>query len=169
MNNEDEYQGAGSFKLVTKLLKLFSPDRLREEIEGDLAQKFEYDRKRFGERRAKNRLLWNTIRFIRPGIILRNKINTRLNTVDMIQNYFKIAFRNSMKQKSYTLLNVAGLSLGIAASLLIFQYVKYERSFDKFHNKSDDIYRIQYNWWQNGKLNFESAVSVPAVGRAFKR
>ena len=86
----------------------------------------------------------------------------------MIRNYIKIAFRNFSKQKSYTLLNVIGLSAGMAASLLIMQYVKYERSFDSFHSRAQDIYRIQYNGWQNGKLNFESAVAVPAVGPALK-
>ncbi len=86
----------------------------------------------------------------------------------MIRNYVKITFRNFIRQKSYTLLNVIGLSIGMAASLLIIQYVKYERSFDTFHSRAKDIYRIQYNGWQNGQLNFESAVAVPMVGPALK-
>ncbi len=86
----------------------------------------------------------------------------------MLRNNIKIAFRNFARQRSYTLLNIIGLSLGMAASLLIIQYVKYERSFDTFHSRAKDIYRIQYNGWQNGKLNFESAVAVPAVGPALK-
>ena len=86
----------------------------------------------------------------------------------MIRNYFKIAFRNFSKQKGYTLLNIVGLSLGMAASLLILQYVKYERSFDTFHSRAQDIYRIQYNGWQNGKLNYESAVAVPAASAGLK-
>lgn len=86
----------------------------------------------------------------------------------MLRNNIKIAFRNFARQKSYTLLNIIGLSLGMAASLLIIQYVKYEQSFDTFHSRAKDIYRIQYNGWQNGKLNFESAVAVPAVGPALK-
>lgn len=86
----------------------------------------------------------------------------------MFASYIKTAFRNFAKQKAYTFLNIFGLSLGIAASILIFQYVKYERSFDKFHSKATDIYRIQYNGWQNGKLNFESALAVPAAPRALK-
>ncbi len=88
--------------------------------------------------------------------------------LQMLTNYIKTAFRNFSKQKSFTFLNISGLSLGIAASILIFQYVKYEKSFDRFHSKANDIYRIQYNGWQNGKLNFESAVAVPAAARALK-
>jgi putative ABC transport system permease protein len=86
----------------------------------------------------------------------------------MIKNYFKSAFRNFFKHKSFTFLNLIGLTLGIVASLLILQYVKYERSFDTFHAKAKDIYRIQYNGWQGGKLRFECAAAVPAVGPALK-
>ena len=86
----------------------------------------------------------------------------------MIKNYFTSAIRNFLKHKSFTFLNVIGLSLGLAASLLILQFVKYERSYDSFHSKAGDIYRIQYNGFQNGKLNFECAAAVPAVGPALK-
>jgi putative ABC transport system permease protein len=79
-----------------------------------------------------------------------------------------MAFRNFRREKAYTTLNVFGLALGMAASLLIIQYVKYERSFDSMHSRAEDIYRIQYNGWQNGVLNFESAVSVPAAAAALK-
>jgi putative ABC transport system permease protein len=86
----------------------------------------------------------------------------------MIRNYLKSALRNFLRHKSFTALNIIGLSLGIAASLLILQYVKYERSFDTFHSKANDIYRIQYNGYQSGKLRFECAAAVPAVGPAIK-
>jgi putative ABC transport system permease protein len=86
----------------------------------------------------------------------------------MIRNYLLSAFRSFSKHKSFTVLNVTGLSLGMIASLLILQYVKYERSFDTFHTKAEDIYRVQFNAWQNGKLRFECAAAVPAVGPALK-
>ncbi|GHN03253.1 ABC transporter permease [Cytophagales bacterium WSM2-2] len=86
----------------------------------------------------------------------------------MIINYLKTALRNFQKHKSFTFLNVLGLALGTAASLLILQYVKYERSFDTFNTKAQDIYRIQYNSYSNGKQNFECAAAVPAVGPALK-
>ncbi len=86
----------------------------------------------------------------------------------MIKNYFTIAVRSFLKHKSFTILNVIGLSLGMIASLLILQYVKYEQSYDTFHAKATEIYRIQYNQWQSGKLRFECAAAVPAVGPALK-
>lgn len=86
----------------------------------------------------------------------------------MIKNYLLTAFRSFFKNRSFTILNVLGLTIGIVASLLILQYVKYERSYDSFHSRAKDIYRIQYNQWQNGKLRFECAAAVPAVGPALK-
>lgn len=86
----------------------------------------------------------------------------------MIKNYLRTAIRSFFKNRSFTLLNVLGLTTGTVASLLILQYVKYERSYDTFHSHASDIYRIQYNQWQNGKLRFECAAAVPAVGPALK-
>jgi putative ABC transport system permease protein len=86
----------------------------------------------------------------------------------MFRNYLVTAFRNFLRHRSFTLLNVTGLTLGMIASVLILQYVKYERSYDAFHRQANDIYRVQYNQWQNGKLRFECAAAVPAVGPALK-
>ncbi len=86
----------------------------------------------------------------------------------MLFSYFRTAFRNFFKHKGYTFLNITGLTLGMVASLFIWQYVKYERSYDSFHSKAMDIYRVQYNQYQQSKLRFECAAAVPAVGPALK-
>lgn len=60
----------------------------------------------------------------------------------MIKNYFKIAWRSLLKNKGYNLINVAGLSLGIAAAILIFSYLSFEYSYDNFHNEPEKVFRI---------------------------
>ncbi|MCK5442298.1 MAG: ABC transporter permease [Maribacter sp.] len=60
----------------------------------------------------------------------------------MIRHYLKAAFRNLLGNKFYTTINIAGLSIGIAVSIMILSFVWFERSFDRFHSKSDQIYRI---------------------------
>lgn len=60
----------------------------------------------------------------------------------MLYNYLKIAVRNLRKYKGYMLINIVGLAVGIAVCLLIFQYVSHELSYDRYHEKSDRIYRI---------------------------
>lgn len=84
----------------------------------------------------------------------------------MIKNLLKSAYRNFIKHKTFTILNILGLSIGLAACILIFQYVKYENSYDTFHSNADNIYRVQYNMIQNGKKTVECAAAVPAVGPA---
>lgn len=60
----------------------------------------------------------------------------------MIRNYIILACRNLLRHKSYSLLNIAGLMIGIVCSLVIFLLIRYEYSFDTFHSKKDNIYRV---------------------------
>ena len=53
----------------------------------------------------------------------------------MLKNYFITAFRALLRNRSYSILNITGLVVGIAASFLIFLVIQYEQSFDKFHTK----------------------------------
>ncbi|NGP77670.1 FtsX-like permease family protein [Balneolaceae bacterium YR4-1] len=61
----------------------------------------------------------------------------------MVRNYLKIAFRNLVKRKAYTFINIFGLAIGLACCLLISMYVLNELSYDRFHEKADQIYRIK--------------------------
>lgn len=60
----------------------------------------------------------------------------------MIKSYFKIAWRNLIRHKSFSVLNITGLALGLASSILILSWVRHERGFDQFHNSYLQIYRI---------------------------
>ncbi len=60
----------------------------------------------------------------------------------MIRNLIKISFRNILKDKSYSIINILGLTLGISCSLFLIFYVMDELSFDKFHEKGEDLYRV---------------------------
>jgi len=87
----------------------------------------------------------------------------------MIKNYFKLAFRNLSKRRGYSLLNIAGLAIGIACSILIFQYVAFERSFDSFAKDPDRIVRLRLDSYQQGKLSWKSATVYPAFGPTMKK
>lgn len=76
--------------------------------------------------------------------------NAILSGKIMIKNYFKVAVRNLVKHKGYALINILGLAVGIAASVLIFLYVANEMSYDKFHEKADRTYRIKADWSNKG-------------------
>jgi putative ABC transport system permease protein len=86
----------------------------------------------------------------------------------MIKNYFKIAWRNIVRQKGYSAINIVGLAIGIAACLLILQYVSFELSYENFHTDKDRIYRVQLKRYDNGKLSTEWAGGAYAAGNNFK-
>jgi putative ABC transport system permease protein len=60
----------------------------------------------------------------------------------MIKNYFKIAIRNITRHKGFSVINIVGLAIGIACSILILVFVSHELSYDKFHTKANRTYRI---------------------------
>ncbi len=60
----------------------------------------------------------------------------------MIKNYFKIAWRNILRNKVFAIINIFGLALGLCACIVIYQIVSYEYSFDRFHNDNNRIYRV---------------------------
>jgi len=70
----------------------------------------------------------------------------------MIYNYIKIAIKNLLKNKGYSLINILGLSIGFAMVILIAAYVKYETSYDKHFSKSDDIYRVNSTLYSNDEI-----------------
>lgn len=73
-------------------------------------------------------------------------------SIGMFKNYFKIGFRNLIKEKLISIISIAGLGIGIAAAGLIMIYVHFENSYDKFFDNSDKIYRI-YTKLENPKDN----------------
>src|SRR5574339_897600 len=86
----------------------------------------------------------------------------------MIKNYFKIAWRNIIRQKGYSGINIVGLAIGIAACLLILQYVSFELSYENFHVNKERIYRVQQDRYDNGKLSTQCAAGAYAFGNSFK-
>jgi putative ABC transport system permease protein len=85
----------------------------------------------------------------------------------MLKNFFLITLRNTIRDKAYFILNVLGLSLGIAGSILILLYVQHELSYDKFHAKADRTYRLNGYAKLEGK-EMSMAVSAPPQARVFK-
>ncbi|MBI9063997.1 MAG: ABC transporter permease, partial [Marinilabiliaceae bacterium] len=72
----------------------------------------------------------------------------------MFKNYLIIAIRNQLKRKVFSLINIVGLGIGMAASLLILNYVTFETSYDDMHVKKDHIYRVTSKFYE-GKVETE--------------
>ncbi|UZD24789.1 ABC transporter permease [Algoriphagus halophytocola] len=84
----------------------------------------------------------------------------------MWKNYLLVAYRNLLKHKVFSAINLFGLALGMTASLIIIQYVCFEFSYDRFHENSDRIYRVQHDRYIDGELQYQKAQSFIPTGEA---
>lgn len=128
---------------MLKLLRLFCPPHLLEEIEGDLMQRYEKDVHAVGEKRANRKLAWNAIRYFRPGILLRRTLNIDIKPIDMLSNYFKVMHRHLMRHKLQSAINLLGLTVGIAFALFSGIYIAKELNVNSDLKDSDRIYLLE--------------------------
>ena len=71
----------------------------------------------------------------------------------MLKNYLTVAIRNLLRNKAYTVINVSGLALGLACSLLIFLWVKDELCIDSFHENNSHLYSVYERVIADGKID----------------
>jgi len=87
----------------------------------------------------------------------------RLKQIAMLKNYFKTAVRNLSRRKNYTIINIAGLAAGVAICLVLFMVIRYEMSFDNYHQKKDRIYRVltEYHHADSPDIFYGRGVPAP--------
>ncbi|MET4013039.1 putative ABC transport system permease protein [Mucilaginibacter sp. UYP25] len=84
-------------------------------------------------------------------------------TITMLKNYFKIAWRNIIRHKAHSIINISGLSVGIGACLLIFVILQFELSYNTFNSNFKDIYHLITKQTAEDGVNYNPGVSVPAI------
>jgi putative ABC transport system permease protein len=87
----------------------------------------------------------------------------------MLKNYLVTAYREIFKNKIFSIIHIFGLSMGIAAFVLILLYSLYELSYDKFYKNADEIYRVRQDRYDKGKLSTTWAAGCAAIGPALKK
>lgn len=142
-------------RLADRFLEWFCASHLLEEVQGDLHERFQRDVGLFGERLAKRQYYWSVLGFFRPFALKKKEDSDYSNPllhIDMIRNYFKIAWRNLLKERQFTLLNLTGLSTGLACTLLIYLWVQDERQIDKFNEKDEQLYQVMANHFHEDRI-----------------
>ncbi len=86
----------------------------------------------------------------------------------MFKNYLKIAYRNLLKNKLFTLINITGLVISMVVALLIFNYVSFEKSYDTMHANAGQIYRIESRFYEGDNLTDEWATASFGYASAMK-
>src|SRR5580765_8106792 len=70
----------------------------------------------------------------------------------MLKNYLKTAWRNLIRNKAFSVINISGLALGMACSLLIFLWIQDEQSVDRFHANGKQLYQVYERNYYDGKI-----------------
>jgi len=143
-------------RISYRLLCLFRSRSNHESMIGDYEEVFEYYCEQYGVTKARNWYRFQVLKSI-PSFIL----NSIYWSIVMYKNYFKVTFRNIAKNKVYSFINITGLSVGIACSIMILSWVQYELSYDKYHENSNRIYRVIMNYNTGGETS--SQVSTPSA------
>jgi len=164
-----------------RLLKRLIPEDLLEELLGDLHEQFAQHVTEVGEAKARRNYVLEVLKFCRPYFIKRRAEqhkpkNQPFNyypepyslSPDMIRNYVKIALRTLLKHRAYSVLNIAGLAVGLATTMLILLWVKDELSHNQFHANHNRIYQVVIQVpLPEGTSTYET-VAAPIAG-ALKR
>lgn len=123
-----------------RLLEWFCAPHLLEEVQGDLYERFLKNVKLFGEKTARQEYIKSVFGFIRRfGFKKKKELSPSLYIQIMISNYFKVAFRNLLKYKGYSFINIFGLAAGMAVTMLIGLWVYDEVSYDKHFKNYDRL------------------------------
>ena len=152
-----------------KILRWFVNAEFVEEIEGDLDELFHERLTVQSVFSAKLQYIRDVLHAIRPYQPKRKSTLVGHEIFNWI--FLRLALRNLAKRKGYSVINILGLTAGLASFFLIVEYVAFERSYDSFHESSDKIYRVAFNWGETDYKGDNSSIyasSVPAMGPALK-
>ncbi|MBO3697515.1 ABC transporter permease [Roseivirga sp. E12] len=129
-----------------QLLKFFVKKNYLEEIEGDMEEVFEDNLEIYSTKKARRLYNREVIKLLKPNLVRALGGNHQLNYFGMLQHNLLITLRGFWRHKTSFLINLIGLSTGLAAALLIFLWVQDERSIDTFHEKNDQLYWVMANF-----------------------
>ncbi|CAN5150413.1 ABC transporter permease [soil metagenome] len=149
-------------RLADRLLTLFCAPHLREEVLGDLHERYVLRVQAWGEARARRRYWREVLAYVRPSIMKRQASQYPTpTTTDMLRNYVKIAFRNLVRNKVSSLINIGGLAVGMAVAILIGLWIYDEVSFNRYHKNYDRIAQVMQHQTINGETFTGPAIPIP--------
>lgn len=133
-------------KWADRFFKWYCYAPLHESIYGDMQERYDEYLELYGVRKANRKYWLDVLRFMNRHTLKRSK-NSKVNTYNplaMLSNYFKVGFRNLLKNRSFTVINVLGLSVSMAVCLVIILMINDQTSYDNFQVNKDRIYRFTH-------------------------
>src|SRR5258705_477690 len=151
----------GPPKIFIQFFRWYCQPKLLDHIEGDLIEVYQHRLKKTGKRKADLKFIIDVLFLFRPSIIKPVEGYRNLNNYGMIKSYFKIGWRNLLKNKGYSFINIGGLAMGMSVALLIGLWVYDELSFDKQNPNYDRIAQVLQHVTGNGTKDTWWGVPYP--------
>ncbi|MEL6536574.1 MAG: permease prefix domain 2-containing transporter, partial [Bacteroidota bacterium] len=130
-------------RLFLRWLKAYCKPEFHIDIEGDLLELYYQRVDDRGARFANRRFRRDVFLLFRPGIIRSPSFRQKLNVLDMLQHALLMALRGFRRQKSTFLINLSGLSMGLAAAFMIYLWVQDEYAVDKYHTQDEQLFLMK--------------------------
>jgi putative ABC transport system permease protein len=148
---------------VLQFFRWFCHPDLQKYIEGDLRELYDERLKKSGKRKADIKFVLDVLLLFRPGIIRPTTEYRNVNNYGMYKSYFKIGWRNILKNKGYSFINIGGLTCGMTVALLIALWVYDELSFNKYHKNYETIAQVYRKETAGGETDV-NYVQVTGLG-----
>ncbi|KOF03479.1 hypothetical protein OB69_06240 [Roseivirga seohaensis subsp. aquiponti] len=136
-----------------RFLEWYCNPKLLEQIQGDVHELFFWRLEERGVKSAKRAFIWDIIRLFRwKNIKRKSSQTTQFNNIAMFKNYFKIGWRNILRQKMPSFINITGLSCAIGCCLVAFMFIEPRVIRDQFHENGKNIYLVAHEAFIEGNL-----------------
>ena len=146
-----------------RFFRWFCHPKLKDSIEGDLLELYQERVKDFGKLKADRKFIADVLLLFRPGIIKPREGHKTINQYSMYKSYFKIGWRNLLRNKGMASINIFGLAIGIATCIIMMLFVVDELSFDRYNKKADQIVRVVLRGKVNGEIIKEAVTAAPVA------
>lgn len=139
-------------KLAHRFFRWYCHPKLLKYIEGDLLEMYEENKEKKGKPRADLKFIVDVILLCRPGIIRPAEGHEKINTYGMYKSYFTIGWRNLLRNKGYSLINIGGLALGMTVAILLALWIVDEITYNKYHENYSRIGQVYRHNTHNGEI-----------------
>jgi putative ABC transport system permease protein len=147
-------------KAAERMLLRFLRADLAEEVQGDLEEKFYAQIKRKSPFNAKLNYWYQVFNYLRPFALRKNRLQYS-NNYAMFQSYFKIGFRNLLRSKGYSFINIGGLAVGMAVAMLIGLWIHDELTYNNYHGNYDRVAQVMQHQTFNGYTGSDYSLPRP--------
>ncbi len=150
-------------KLPLRFFRWFCHPKLRDSIEGDLMELYAERKVNNGKWKADVHFIKDVLLLFRPGIIRPTEGTQALNAYGMYKSYLKVGWRNLVRNKGFSLINISGLTIGMAVALFIGLWVHYELSFNRTFDKYERLGLMYHNLTFGEEIISYEGVPYPYV------